>query len=242
MLARRDAHAERRSFAETVKRLDEIYECLHDPEDAERAVGAIAILEAEASEEWLPTLHEWLTRPDDFFLREAAAPAVIRLEGIECLPRLLHAMRLGRREGHDNDGLDHYITELIGSVPIEARARLLRLAESESDEDRSDAAWLMGFIHEHLRPDVLIRMSVDKSSHVRQSACGSLSSFKKRDDVLDALSQRLNDEDEQVKNSAVSALGYFGDHRALPLLLRLRKSASRSLRPTLQYAIEQLRT
>ena len=104
-------------------RLDHIYERLQDVDNLDRAVEAISILEAEATADWLPTLHEWLARPDDFFLREAAVPAVIRLEGMECFPRLLHAMHLGRREGHDNDSLQAHIFELIESAPFDARTR-----------------------------------------------------------------------------------------------------------------------
>jgi hypothetical protein len=81
---------------------------------------------------------------------------VIRLEGMECFPRLLHAIHLGRLEGHDNDSLQAYIFELIDSAPLDARTRLLELAMSESDEERSDAAWLLGLVHQHITSDVLI--------------------------------------------------------------------------------------
>lgn len=221
-------------------RLDDIYERLQDVDDVDRAVEAISILESEATAEWLPTLHEWLARPDDFFLREAAAPAIIRLEGMECFPRLLHAVHLGRREGHDNDSLQARIFELIESAPLDARTRLLELAISETDEDRSDAAWLLGFVHQHISSDVLIRLSSDKSPDVRQSACGSLASFKGDAQVFGALGQCLTDSDEQVRISAVSSLGYLGDQRALPLLLPLQRSASPRLQHILSFAIEQL--
>lgn len=221
-------------------RLDEIYERLHDVDNVDRAVEAISIMETEATEDWLPTLHEWLARLDDFFLREAIAPAVIRLEGISCLPRLLHAMHLGRREGHDCDSLQACIIELIESAPLDARTRLLDLAESAADEDRDNAAWLLGFVHQHITPKVLIRLASDKSPDVRQSACGSLASFKGDDRVFDALSRCLADSDEQVRLSAVSSLGYLGDRRALPLLLPLQRSASHRLQHILPFAIEQL--
>jgi hypothetical protein len=48
-------------------RLDAIYEQLQDVDNADRGVEAISILEAEATEDWLPTLHEWLARPDGIF-------------------------------------------------------------------------------------------------------------------------------------------------------------------------------
>lgn len=222
-------------------RLDEIYEQLQDVEDVDRAVEAISTLETEATPDWLPTLHEWLARRDDFFLREAAAPAVIRLEGMGCFPRLLHALHLGKREGHDNDSLQAFIFDLIESAPFDARARLLELAESEADEDRSDAAWLLGFVHQYISSDVLIGLSFDTSPDVRQSACGSLASFKGDAHVFDALTRCLTDSDEQVRISAVSSLGYFGDRRALPFLLPLQRSASPRLQHILPFAIEQLK-
>jgi HEAT repeat protein len=114
------------------------------------------------------------------------------------------------------------------------------LAASENDDDRSDAAWLLGFVHHHITSDVLIRLSSDKSPDVRQSACGSLSSFKGDAQVFDALSRCLTDSDEQVRISAVSSLGYFGDQRALPLLLPLQRWASLRLHHILVFAIEQL--
>lgn len=224
----------------SMKRLDELYRTIQDVDDIGASVEAISQLTEEATVEWLPTLHEWLAHPDDFYLREAAASAVIRLESFKCLPRLLHAAHLGRSEGHDNDGLQTEIVGVVESAPEEARTYLLKLADSKNAEDRRDAAWLLGFIHERIEPDALIRLSSDSSPRVRSAACGSLSSFKGQAGVFEALSQRVSDPDEQVRVSSVSALGYLGDKQALPLLRPLLENATPRVKSFLQSAIKKL--
>jgi len=55
------------------ERLNEIYAMLQNHDQADRAIQAIAILSDEATADWLPVLHEWMSRPEDSFVREAAA-------------------------------------------------------------------------------------------------------------------------------------------------------------------------
>jgi len=82
---------------------------------------------------------------------------VAALAGARCLPRLLNVVRLGRFEGHDNDGLNHLITEVVESAPLHALPYLLEMATSTSEDVRSDAAWLLGFLWQSVDPSVLRR-------------------------------------------------------------------------------------
>lgn len=225
-----------------MERLHQLLAQLDDVDDVDRAVAAITLLENEATREWLPVLRDVLTRPGNFFLREGVAPAVIKLEGFDCLQRLLHALRTGTREGHDNDGLSHYVIEVVESSPREVARLLACLAQSAAIVDREDAAWLFGFVAEHVAPEMVIRMAADPAAGVRSAACGSLPAFQQREDVFEVLRCSLSDADEQVRVSAISALGYYGDERALPLLANLDDGGSKKVRSMLDHALSELRS
>ncbi len=209
-----------------MNRLDELIDQLADTDDLDRSAAAIGLLETEASPDWLPVLHEIMAMPDEFYMREGVAPAIIRLEGVSALPRLIDALRLGFAEGEDCDGLQAYVSDLIKSDPVASSSILLPLAESSDSADRSDAAWLLGFVHEAVPPTVFLRLAADESPRVRDSACGSLALFKGHEPAYQMLVQRLDDPDEDVRISAMSSLGYFGDSRALPVLQSLRGRVS----------------
>jgi HEAT repeat protein len=222
-------------------RLQQLLDQIADPDDSDRAAEAFSQLEAEAVPEWLPQLHELLATLDDFFVREAVAPAIIRLEGMASLPKLIAALRLGFQEGHDCDSLQSWVTSLIESDPASSLAHLLPLATSSDARDRADAAWLLGFVHSAVPSQTFVNLASDDSSKVRQAACGSLASLKGNELVFETLMTRLDDPDEDVRISAMSALGYFGDPRALPQLEKSRSRASKRARHILDYAISQLK-
>lgn len=222
-------------------RLDELLDQLADTDDMDRSVAAISLLEAEAAPEWLPRLYEILGTPDDFYMREAVAPAIIRLEGASALPGLMAALRLGFAEEHDCDSLQSCVCDLVESEPDASSAILLPLAESPDSADRAEAAWLLGYALAAVPPDVIVRLAADESPRVRSSACGSLASLKGHEPAFQMLVQRLDDPDEEVQISAMSSLGYFGDARALPLLIRLQGSVSERGRHMLDDAIRTLR-
>ena len=226
---------------QSVDRLAQLLDQLADTDDIDRSVEAISLLESEAAPDWLPRLHQALETPDDFYLREGVAPAVIRLEGMVALPRLIAALRLGFAEGHDCDGLQAGATDLIESDPSAAIALLLPMANSSDSADRADAAWLLGFVHSEVSPEIFVRLAADESPRVRRAACGSLASLKGHEPAFQMLIRRLDDTDEEVRISAMSSLGYFGDSRALPLLERLLGSSSERARHILDYAISSLK-
>lgn len=222
-------------------RLDQLLEQLADTDDLARSVEAISLIDAEAVPDWLPRLHEALETQDDFYLREGVAPAVIRLEGMVALPRLIAALRLGFAEGHDCDGLQSDVTNLIESDPSAAIALLLPLADSSDPADRADAAWLLGFVHDEVPPDIFVSLASDDSPRVRGAACGSLASLEGHEPAFQMLVLRLDDTDEDVRVAAMSSLGYLGDTRALALLERLLGNSSEQARHILDYAISSLK-
>jgi HEAT repeat protein len=74
---------------------DRIIADLHDvEEDTDRAVATFEALDKAADESWLPRLHQLLAKGRDFFVREAAAVPIARLEGLRALPQLLYALQL----------------------------------------------------------------------------------------------------------------------------------------------------
>ncbi len=178
---------------------------LHNVEEVNRAVAACEALDKAADESWLPRLHQLLAEGRDFFIREAAAVPIARLEGLGALPQLLHALQLGEEEGHDNDGLAALVTGLVWANPEEATPALLRMIREPSERQRSDAAWLWGFAAQALTPEPLLALLNDPGPCVRSAAIGSLTSFKDREDVFASLVLALDDSDEQVKCSAASA-------------------------------------
>src|SRR3954447_15724592 len=90
---------------------------LHAAGGVDRAVAACDALDRAADESWLPRLHQLLAGGRDFFVREAAAAPIARMEGLRALPQLLAAMERGEEEGHDNDGLCALIADLVAAEP-----------------------------------------------------------------------------------------------------------------------------
>jgi bilin biosynthesis protein len=219
---------------------DRIVADLHNVLDVDRAVKACEALDKAADESWLPRLHRLLANDKSFFVREAAAFPIARLEGLRALPNLLHALKRGEEDGHDNDGLVSVISDLVSADQGEAAPLLLQMIRSRSERKRSDAAWLWGFAAEALTPEPLLKLVNDSSHRVRRAAIGSLASFKGREDVFGSLVNALEDPDEEVRCSAASSLGYFGDKRAISPLRRLYYDAPESVRRIVEYAIKQL--
>lgn len=203
-------------------RLNELIESIMDYEDVDKAVLAMEALEREARPEWRDTLYQALQVKDQFFFREGVAPAVVRLDGVRALPRLLAALRLGAAEGHDNDGLVGTIWDLTDEHKSEVAEILLLMAASTDAGERESAAWLLGSVHDQVQPEVLIKLAADPVSDVRRSAFGSLSSFKGNEAVFECLVRGLHDPETSVVVAAAGAMGHFGDPRALPLLKALK--------------------
>jgi len=238
MLSRRE-----REVAMPKRNWDAIVNDLHDVEDLDLAVSASAELDRAATASRLPQLYE-LLRDKDFFVREAAAVPISRLDGLKSLPDLLQAYERGGKEGHDNDGLTTTIISVVEENPRASARLLVRMLDESSTRRKADAAWLMGFVSDELSPEPLLRLLKSRSPAVRSCAAGSLSSFKGDNDrtaVLEGLITAAADENEQVRVSAVSSLGYLGDSRAMPALNQARRDRSQRVRDFARSAIEQLK-
>jgi HEAT repeat protein len=214
---------------------------LHAAEDdVQRAVAACEALDKVADASRLPDLHRLLTDAQ-FFVREAAAIPIARIEGLRALPDLLSAHQRGSEDGHDNDGLSTVIANLVASAPREAALLLLGMLVDSSDRTRGAAAWLLGFVSEEANAEPLLAALRDPSSRVRAAAAGSLSSFAGRAGVFEGLVRGLGeDTDEDVRVSAASALGYLGDERALTALQKAQADPAERVRDFATHAIGKL--
>jgi hypothetical protein len=186
--------------------------------DLDRAVRAAEEVRHLTDRVHLPFLRR-LLRDDNFFVPEVAAGPYAAIEGLRALPLLLEAEVRGIADHHDNDGLDHVITDLVETHPAEAAPVLLRLLRKRKATDRAAGAWLLGCLAPEISLEPLLRCLRDKSPEVRSEAAGSLSSFQGHPGVLESLSRvALNDNDSAVRRSAISALGWLGDRGAIPTL------------------------
>src|SRR5262249_38049886 len=89
----------------------QIIQDLHS-NDINRAVRACELISEIADESNVSDLYLMLN-DDVFFVREAVATPLARLEGTRALPNLFKAYTRGFQEGHDNDGLSETITHLL---------------------------------------------------------------------------------------------------------------------------------
>ncbi len=213
---------------------------LQNVEDIDRAVNACKVISELANESHVPELYA-LLRDDSFFVREAAAEPLARLEGIKSLPFLFQALTHGEQEGHDNDGLAFTVTELLDFDKKKAAEVLLTMLESDDDKLRENAVWALGFVATEISAEPLLDcFKNDTNPKIRSLAAGSLSSFKSNPEVVSELLRGVHDSSEEVCVSVISALGYLGDKRAiLPLQERL-KTAKGKIRTFTEYALKQL--
>jgi HEAT repeat protein len=205
-----------------VTRLDELLAALRDYE-----VQAIYDLEKEADASWLPELRDELVKGPDFFVREGVASTVVKFDGLQALPLLLEAQRLGRLERHDKAA---------------SYAVLRPMVQHADPTMRAGAAWLLAFVRSHANVNEVIALTADTSADVRSSAIGSLPSFPRTEQSFALLTKALDDPAEEVRIAAIWALGRFGDKRAVPLLQGRLGSASEMTRHPLNSALEKLAT
>lgn len=206
--------------------------------DINRAVRSAEALCEAADESRVPDLYALLD-DSDFFIREAAAEPLARLEGARALPVLFRALAQGAADGHDNDGLSDVIATLLEASGGEAAPLLLRMLRSLVGQEREDAAWALGFLPAEVALEPLLDALGDGSPTVRSAAAGSLGSFE-GDRVVVALIERLGDEDERVRVSAADALGYVGDARTIPALRQALRDPAKGVRPFAADALKRL--
>lgn len=202
---------------------------IQDVDDIDDAVAACGELDRAADDTWIPRLGRLLREGRDFFVREAAAVPLARLEGTRALPRLLEALARGAAEGHDNDGLGAVIVGVVqgdrpGAVPL-----VRPLLGSRRARERADGAWLWGFLAELVEADPLLRLVRDRSPRVRAAAAGALASFMDRESVLEAVVGAATDRAPEVRTSAALALSRSGASAARAALEGLAGDPDRNV-------------
>ncbi len=214
----------------------EWHRLVEDLRSDDRAVRAASIFGRVADESRVPDLYR-LLESDDFFIREAAAEPLARLEGARALPALFTALTRGESEGHDNDGLVATVSDLLEDNPQGVAPLVLQMVSAPEWEQREHAAWALGFLPSDVALEPLLAALRDESPDVRSAAAGSLGSFE-GEDVLLPLIECLRDDDKRVRVSAADALGYLGERQAVPALRKALDDPDKDVR---LFAAEALR-
>lgn len=215
---------------------------IHDlrSSDVKRAVLACDKIDATADASHIAELYA-LLNDDSFFIREAAANPLARLEGIDALPSLFQAMTRGLEDGHDNDGLVETIAHLLETNQEKATPVLLKMIEKQNKDVRLNAAWALGFVASQISPLPLFELiDNDESFDVRSAATASLGSFTGFPEVFDKLILLLKDPSLHVKVAAIAALGYLDDKRAVGPLQGMLKGSSDTIQFSIRFALERL--
>jgi HEAT repeat protein len=217
----------------------QLIEDLRSP-NVDLAVRACEQIAEVANESNIAELYS-LMNDEDFFVREAAALPLARLEGIRALPDLFEAHKRGSNDGHDNDGLTATIVELLEANQEEVTPLLLNMVRSVNNDTRRMAAWALGFVASQISPVMLFELvDHDQDFAVRAAATGALGSFKGYPEVFDKLLALLQDTNLHVKVAAIAGLGYFGNKQAISHLQNCLKDANDTIRFSVQFAIERL--
>jgi len=124
---------------------NELIEALRGKDDVDRAITAARTLHTAATAEDLPRLMDLLNTDNNFFVRESAALPACALAGPAALPELLKALQRGFDEGHDHDGFQAALADLVQANRADARVVLTRLAISSDSATRENAAWLLEY-------------------------------------------------------------------------------------------------
>jgi HEAT repeat protein len=112
--------------------------------DNDRAAGAAKELHEKATAEDVPRLMDML-KDSDFFVREAAAWPLSELAGLAVLPQLLIALQRTFEDGHDGDGFQAALFELVEADKPAAREALNELLKNGDKATRENAKWLLEF-------------------------------------------------------------------------------------------------
>lgn len=210
-------------------------------DNVDRAVRACDELSETADETNISELY-LLLGDDSFFIREAAAFPLARLEGVRALPALFRAYTRGFQDGHDNDGMNVAIGGLLEENQLAALLLLENMLLNENNDVRANAAWALGFVAKQISPAILLNLlEIESDLEVKLAAIGSLSSFNGYPEVVGKLISLLGDANEQVVIGAISSLGYLGDKSAIvPVKEVLQKTTNSQVREFVKFAIKQL--
>lgn len=114
--------------------------------DIDEKLSAFERLKVAASKEDLPQFINALKSDrNDFWVRELLSEPVSDLGGSKYLPELFDALQKNYHKGHDNDGLNHFLTEIAGAEPAACRKALEELLANDNFRHREAADWLLEF-------------------------------------------------------------------------------------------------
>lgn len=112
----------------------------------EQKLAAFKRLKESASQKDLPQLLELLeSKKNNFWTRELLSEPISQLGGPKYLPQLFKALSINEEEGHDNDGLRHFLTEMAELESEKCKAELKLLLSQPEFKYKKDAEWLLQF-------------------------------------------------------------------------------------------------
>ncbi len=117
-----------------------------DENDLDEKLAAFERLKAGSTKNDLSQLLVALKSDrNDFWIRELLSEPISEYGGSTCLPELFDALQMNYAEGHDNDGFNHFLTEIAWAEPEACRRKLLELLANENFVHREAAEWLLEF-------------------------------------------------------------------------------------------------
>lgn len=175
-------------------------------EAAERLINAVT-----ASD--LPDVYRLLSN-DAAFMREVAAKAIAKIEGINALTLLMTEMRRCELGGFTNRVLSNIVIDLIADNPTKAVVELDNMLQLISPQVRKDATWGLGQLPIELAMPRLMLTMKDDHPDVRASSAIALKNFKDEWAIV-ALAQLVRDPIEKVRVAAAVSLSHNTSRLAL---------------------------
>lgn len=124
--------------------------------------------------------------------------------------------------------------------PAAKKMELLELAlKDEWEQVRAAAVAGLPAAKDVRVQELLVEASKDKEAAVRIAAAGALTDSYANAELLDTFARLLKDEEEEVRRSAVSALGKIHEPRSVELLSAFVRDAERSY-PVLEEVVDAL--
>ena len=114
--------------------------------DVDEKLAAFKRLTAAADHTDMPQLLALLeSERNGFWERELLAEPISELGGAQFLPELFEAAEKNRIEGHDNDSLNHFLTEIAWADSKGCERKLREMLVSEEFKYQEKAEWLLTF-------------------------------------------------------------------------------------------------
>ncbi len=227
-----DSHGALEAVVRHATELDDDYDDIAPTVTALAACGDTTLV---------PRLQEVLEQfldEGNFYGRDLISGVLAGINGVAALPVLLHAS--ARDLGDDQDGLQADIIELLKKDPSASRRVVRDFATADSPELRRTGLWALGFVLEGQDVELLVTATTDADPGIRSMAVGSIPDPVGDDRAFDALVRALRDDDEQVRVSAASRLGFTGRIDAVAPLVALAADPTPRVRSMVAYALGRL--